>query len=107
MVQAPAFDSGTSPQDRFDHLADEWGAASRFLSSVQQMCMLPSYQRIIGMGPEAVPFILARMTRSPGHWFWALEAITGTNPVAKEHEGDLAQMTVDWLDWAAAAGIHR
>ena len=42
--------------------------------------MHPAYQQIIGMGADAVPFILLEMEEHGGYWFWALSAITGQNP---------------------------
>lgn len=45
------------------------------------MAMLPSCQRIIGMGPVVVPLILEELRREPDHWFWALEMLTEDDPV--------------------------
>ena len=100
MTNAPASSLTADPRDRFEALANEWEAATRFLSSVHQISMQSAYQRIIGMGPAAVPLILERMASRRGHWFWALEAITGEDPVLPEHAGDIQAMTNDWLGWA-------
>lgn len=85
--------------ERFDRLTQEWEQATMLMSSVPQICMNRSYQRIIGLGAAAVPLILERLERRPGHWFWALEAITGENPVAPEHMGHMAAMAADWIAW--------
>lgn len=85
---------------RFQVLARHWQTESRFLSFARQMARLPSYQAIIEMGEEALPFIFAEMQKQPGHWFIALRQITGENPVRPEHKGDLQKMTADWLEWA-------
>lgn len=90
---------GDTIADQFNELADDWEASTRVMSSIHQICMNRSYQRIIGMGPAAVPLILDRMAHHPGHWFWALQAITGEDPVAPEHQGDMAAMTADWVAW--------
>jgi hypothetical protein len=86
-------------------LADEWQAATKTLSSLPEMAMHPAYQRIIGMGPIAVPFILRRLAVEPGQWFWALRAITGADPVSEEQRGRAKQMATAWLSWARDQGI--
>lgn len=93
------------PAERFERLAAEWEAATRFTSSVAQMAVHPAYQQIIGLGPGAVPLILARLGERGGHWFWALRAITGENPVPAEHAGDVRAMTADWLAWGRETGL--
>ena len=57
------------------------------LESTAQMAMLQPYQRIIGLGMPVVPLILEELNREPNQWFWALEAITGQNPVPPEALG--------------------
>jgi hypothetical protein len=68
------------------------------------MVMQESYQRIIGMGPDAVPFLLRELERKPGHWFWALYAITGINPIPPESEGNLKGMAKAWINWGKQQG---
>ena len=92
-------------KDQFDELVHIWKQERGPTSSVSQMAMHPSYQRIIGMGSEVIPFILDEMRREPDHWFWALRAITGQNPVRNEYRGNLPLMTHDWLEWAREQGF--
>jgi hypothetical protein len=87
-------------QERFQSLVAEWQEETRYLSSTTQIAIHPAYQRIIGMGPDALPLIFRQMQRAPGHWFWALKAITGEDPVMPGHAGSLPEMTRDWLRWA-------
>ena len=47
--------SEASLRERFQRLAAEWKEQSRYLSNMAQMATLRPYQRIIGMGPPAVP----------------------------------------------------
>jgi hypothetical protein len=56
------------------------------------------------MGPSAVPLILGELERRPSHWFEALRAITGADPVKPEDCGRLHQMTQAWLDWGKEQG---
>ena len=48
---------------QFRALADEWERDTCFLSSTTKMVMHPAYQRIIGMGPAAIPLILRKLKR--------------------------------------------
>jgi hypothetical protein len=92
-------------RERFRRLADEWKEQSRFLSNTAQMAMLKPYQRIIGMGWDAVPFILEELEREPRQWFWALEAITEADPVPPEAAGKVRLMAQAWIDWGKQQGV--
>ncbi len=83
----------------------EWKEQSRFLSNSAQMAMLPSYQRIIGMGLAAVPLLLEELCREPDHWFWALEAITEENAVPPDAAGEVPLMAKAWIDWGKQHGF--
>lgn len=95
----------TSVRDRFRQLASEWKDQSRYLSNVTQMALLKSYQKIIGLGPAAVPAILEELQHTPDLWFWALEAITNENPVPAEASGRIPLMTSAWLEWGQQRGL--
>ncbi|HEY1397016.1 hypothetical protein [Roseateles sp.] len=83
----------------FAQLKDEWREAVAYSSSPTEMAMHPAYQRIIGMGREALPFIFAELKASPFWWFWALRAITGHDPVDASMKGRLELMSKAWLQW--------
>jgi len=88
----------TVPQ-KFARLAKEWKEETKFLSSLPQMCMHPAYQQIIGMGQLALPLLLRELVRERDHWFWALHAITGVNPVSPASSGDVDAMAEAWIRW--------
>lgn len=88
-----------NPAIRFSNLEKEWKESTPMLSSVTEIVMHPSYQQIIGMGVTAIPLIFLSMRRELDHWFWALSAITGENPVDIKHRGKIKEMTNAWLDW--------
>jgi hypothetical protein len=92
-------------RDRLRRLAAEWKEEARYLSNTAQMAMLKPYQSIIGMGQPAVPLILEELRREPGQWFWALEAITGANPVPQEGAGRVRLMAEAWLEWGKQRGL--
>ena len=86
-------------ETRFMALVATWKANTRNLSSITEAAMHPAYQEIIGMGIRAVPLILRELERQLDHWFWALRAITGENPVPLEHRGRMEQMRQAWMQW--------
>jgi hypothetical protein len=73
----------------FFDLANRWRNETALLSSVTKIAMHPAYQRIIGMGPAALPLLLRELEQQPDHWFWALTAITGEDPVPPEDAGNM------------------
>jgi prevent-host-death family protein len=84
----------------FHGLAERWRAETEALSSVQQTVTHHAFQRIIGLGPGVVPLLLEELRREPDHWFWALSAITGENPVRPGSTFDEA--VAAWLAWGRA-----
>ena len=88
------------PREKFQELMARWKKDVRFLSDTNEVCSHPAYQEIIGLGIPVLSLILAELESDPDHWFWALKAITGVDPVPEEHLGDLQLMARDWLSWA-------
>jgi hypothetical protein len=103
----PEATDASSVEGRFQELAAEWKEATAFTSSLTEIATHPAYQRIIGMGKQALPLILDELRREPDHWFWALKAITGDDPVAPSDRGNLERMAAAWLDWADKRGYAR
>ena len=96
-----------SPMDleqTFQALSRQWQEETAHLSSQTQMAVHPAYQRIIGLGPVALPLIFRELERKPNFWFWALRAITGENPVRPEDVGKVRKMTETWLAFARERG---
>jgi hypothetical protein len=108
---ADAFPKPAAPTRRqdemlaFERLADQWEADTAFESLVTTKAMHPAYQRIIGMGEAAVPFVLARLQREPGQWFWALTAMTGQDPA--QGEDTLEGARAAWLRWGSERNMVR
>jgi len=94
----------------FEDFASQWRKGRNPLSSnAWDNILNPAYQRIIGMGTDAVPFILRELRHElekgePDDWFPALWAITGENPVPTESRGKLREMTKAWLQWGSRQG---
>lgn len=93
--------------ERFQSLAEMWRSDCAYLSSTQEMVLHSAYQQIIGMGLSALPFIFAELERKPDHWFWALRAITGQDPVPLKHRGNIVEMAHAWLIWAQEPHIEK
>jgi hypothetical protein len=89
---------------RFRDLVQAWKEAKMFTSSGTEIALQPAYQQIIGMGKDALPLILDELRREEDHWFWALKAITGEDPVPPGDRGNMEKMTAAWLTWAEAHG---
>ena len=89
---------------RFAALMQQWREGTAFTSSATAMSMHPAYQQIIGMGDAALPLIFHELRREPDHWFWALKAITGEDPVSPADRGQIEKMAAAWLHWADERG---
>ncbi len=110
-VRVTILDSEVAPtgkvNQKFTTLAARWRAETAWTSSVSQTVMHPAYQEIIGMGRDVVPYLLQALAQQPEHWFWALRAITGEDPVRPEQRGQIDAMTQAWLQWGREHGYHE
>lgn len=86
----------------FEELAACWEAETEFMSRQSQAVIHPAYQRIIGIGPAAIPLLLGRLRDNPDNWFWALVAITGEDP--GENSTTLIEAREAWLEWGRGRG---
>ena len=94
--------------EAFREQVQRWKRETGHLSSLRKAVAHPSYLRIIGLANESSGFeierlLLHELEAEPDHWFPALTAITGENPVNAEHDFDDA--VAAWLDWGRAKGI--
>ena len=101
---ADAVETEPADLERFNKLADQWQEETVFLSNSDRKNAHPGLQEIISMGQPVVPLILERMRSQGGHWFEALQQITGARPVPPESRGRIKEMTQAWLDWGELNG---
>jgi hypothetical protein len=92
----------------FRHHVLTWKEDTAPLSSVTKMVSHPSYLRIIGLakystGDALEKLLLRELEQEPDHWFDALSAITGENPVGPQDDFDEA--VAAWLRWGRERGI--
>jgi hypothetical protein len=111
MASVPARQTAATPpaenlEQRFQRLAAAWHQAVAHHSSSRIRHNHPAYQEIIAMGPAVVPILLRDLELNRRHWFAALTAITGADPVPKENAGNIPRMVEAWLDWGRENG-HR
>jgi hypothetical protein len=94
--------SSSELEIEFQSLAQKWRRETTAFSSVTKKVLHPAYQRIIGMGSAALPLILRELSQTSGHWFWALNAISGEDPVRADDDFDSAVSA--WLEWGREKG---
>lgn len=94
-----------SVESQFRALATKWKEDTKLTSSSSEMILNPSYQRIIGLGPEVIPLVLKDLQESGCHWFWALQALSGKNPIKAEDAGRVKKMAQAWLEWGRENGL--
>lgn len=97
----------TDLERTFRALADKWLDETSHLSNPVDKFMHPALVQIIGMGKPAVPLILQEVRNMTGHWFYALENISRTNPVPPEDEWDIEKAAAAWLAWGRREGFIR
>ena len=106
MASIPATPQAESVEQKFQRLAALWRAETGHLSSITRMFNHPAYQEIIALGQDVVPSLLRDLEKEPEHWFAALRAITGAQPVAPEDHGQIDKMADAWLRWAKEHGYR-
>ena len=95
----------TNVETRFNDLAEEWASETAHHSMMSSIVLHKCYQEIIGMGRDVLPLILNRLAAEPNHWFWALRAISGEDPVPATDVGRFAAMRDAWLQWGRHRGL--
>ena len=81
-------------------LKEKWKEETLFVSSGSEIISNSAYQEIISLGKVAIPWIIRELKKTNDHWFYALEKITGVNPIGKENIGLVEKMKEDWILWA-------
>ena len=106
-VGVPLHRSDAELLEEFKRLVKQWHVQRGVSSSITQGALCPAYQSIIGMGRPAVPLLLRQLKSErddPDQWFWALNAITGCQPVPEADLGNFVRMAGHWLSWGRRNG---
>jgi hypothetical protein len=90
---------------RFQDLATQWIAATRYRSNTHALRNHAAYQELVALGDPVVPLILAELEREPNvSWFVVLTGITGESPVPPALAGHVDAMARAWIDWGRQRG---
>lgn len=95
-----------SLEERFRRLAAVWHRETAYLSSMSEASSHPAYQEIIRLGPDVIPLLLRDLEAHHNHWFAALHALTGAEPISTSIRGDVPKMVEAWLCWAKEHGYQ-
>jgi hypothetical protein len=87
----------SSVEQQFMHFAENWKNSTGGFSSITRRYAHPTYQKILGMGPAIIPFILRELQRRPDWWFEALKALTEDDPA--KATGTFEQARSAWIQW--------
>ena len=104
-VSPRADDAEHDVAGRFQELAHQWKADTLLLSSSMAISSNPAYKAIIALGRPVVPLILRDLEAEPAHWFEAVQAITGEDPVPRLDWGNIPAMRAAWLAWGQNHGL--
>jgi hypothetical protein len=102
----PVASSDRSIDDLFDSLKNKWISETGYLSDPEKIYNNTSYRQIVDLGDIFLPLILNDLEINYHNWFYALELITGANPIRDEHRGDIEAMTCDWMQWRDSQAIN-
>jgi hypothetical protein len=95
----------TGLENEFYTLTQRWKQACGLLSSTSTMVAHPAYLAIIELGQPVVPLLLRELEKEPVHWFEALKAITGEDPVSPKDWGNISAMASAWLAWGRSRNL--
>ena len=101
MALAP--DTMKATRTRFRRLAREWKEGTAHLSNLRKIVRHPAYQAIVNMGAPVISYLLAGLKNEPD-WAWALQAITGEDPVPAGDYGGLEVIVQAWSEWGRERG---
>ena len=88
----------------FDLLSAKVLEEALFSASMREIFQSPTYQRIIGLGPQALPLVLRLVMRDRSAvWFWALAAIVGDDKA--EGAESVAAAAAAWLEWGQSRDL--
>jgi len=86
----------------FHELVSLWVQDTQYLSNVQQIVAHPAYQRIIALDAPVLPLIFRDLPIRQSLRFWALQRISGEDPVPEGQSG--AAAVAAWQAWGRTQG---
>lgn len=92
-------------QIQFLLLAQKLQEETRFLSLKPQFQRLPTYQSIVAMGRQVLPYIFKELPQQGMLWCSILQDITQENPISPTQKGNVEATKQAWLQWAKEQAI--
>ena len=92
----------TSLRQEFQELSARWRLATEQSSDPLEKIAHPAHLRIIGLGPEVLPLVFSELAERGGLWFWALEALTGEDPVTQP--ASMKEVREAWISYGRQHG---
>lgn len=83
--------------EKFNDLKKSWKEDTQFLSNINLIVTNEHYLKIIELGEDVIPFIYDDLCNDGGHWFIALEQITGHIPI-ENFKGSYRLAKKYWID---------
>lgn len=102
---AEAIDAELMRHIQFLLLAQKLQEETRFYSLKPQFQKLATYQSIVAMGRQVVPYILQELPEQGMLWSSLLQDITHENPVTPENRQNVEATKQTWLEWARKQAI--
>lgn len=99
----PAGFRSVPTREEFDRLVKQWKLETRAQSSLSKIYTHPAYQRIIGMGTPAVPWVLEDLENFPTRWFYALKCMVGSD--VADSDTTFEEAREQWLAWGRQHGL--
>jgi hypothetical protein len=90
-------------EGKFRERVNAWRMATGQQFIMEKILYHPTYLAIIGLGPDAVQFLLRELRDRPSPLFLALTSITGANPI--QPGSKMKDAIKDWLQWGRENGI--
>ena len=81
----------------FEGLAESWRESTGGYSLTYRRYAHPSYQAILVLGKDSIPFILRELQQRPDLWFEALRLLTKENPA--QNAKSFNDAVSCWLRW--------
>lgn len=93
--------------DEFCSLVAQWERETFMDSSLTVIFTHPAYQKIIGMGKDALTLILRELEVNSGQWFYALVNIVRADVAKEAGATTFAEARDAWLEWGRKQGYLR
>jgi hypothetical protein len=89
-------------EDKFNYLASLWRNRNSGRSALNYYDF--SYLQIIGMGKDALGYLLQEVQSGGRFWYMALKAITGQSADDESMHGNPEAVQAAWIDWGVKHG---